>query len=134
MLANTKLKSCRAFNLAEFSDGKPQQLIPASLASHENELYEFHKHCNNMVMKILGLFAIALQVRVPLFSLHFPTPQLTVCRSIVTLVGRNGFHQDIEADPVAPSYVSYTTRLFQQAPIFSLRWTFELVRIVTMAV
>lgn len=52
----------RAFNLAEFRDGKPQQPIPASLVDHEDDLYGFHKHCKRLVLKILTLFAIGLKV------------------------------------------------------------------------
>jgi isopenicillin N synthase-like dioxygenase len=56
----------RAFNLGEFQDGKAQQPLPPSLAPHEAELYIFEKYCNNLMLKLLDLFAIGLKV--------WPTP------------------------------------------------------------
>jgi isopenicillin N synthase-like dioxygenase len=59
-------------NFGEFSNGKAQQPLPASLVDHESELYDFQVHCNNLMLKILTLFAIGLEVisTSPYLSFH----------------------------------------------------------------
>lgn len=52
----------RAFNLGEFKDGKAQQPLPASFADNETELNEFQDLCHDLCLKLLRLFAIALNV------------------------------------------------------------------------
>lgn len=60
----------RAFNLGEFKDGKPQQPLPASFADRETELNEFQSLCHNLCLKLLRLFAIALNVSTQSIHLH----------------------------------------------------------------
>ncbi|KAL0639567.1 hypothetical protein Q9L58_001393 [Maublancomyces gigas] len=51
-----------AFNLGEFKDGKAQQPLPASFADNETELNEFQDLCHDLCLKLLRLFAIALNI------------------------------------------------------------------------
>jgi isopenicillin N synthase-like dioxygenase len=52
-------------NIGEFKDGKPQQVLPPSLAEHESELAAFQKSCHDLMLKILTLFGIGLEVPTP---------------------------------------------------------------------
>lgn len=49
-------------NFGEFTDGKAQQPLPPSLASHEAELYHFGVLCHELCIKLLRLFALGLRV------------------------------------------------------------------------
>lgn len=53
----------RAFNFAEFLNGKAQQPVPKSLASYEGELNDIANRCHVMCMNILELLAVGLKVR-----------------------------------------------------------------------
>jgi hypothetical protein len=57
------LRLSRAMNLGGFLDGKAQQPLPPAFIDHEPELYAFQKYCQNLMNKILDLFAIGLEVR-----------------------------------------------------------------------
>jgi isopenicillin N synthase-like dioxygenase len=48
--------------LGEFVEGKPQQPLPKVLASREADLNAFQNSCNNLMLRILTLFAIGLEV------------------------------------------------------------------------
>ncbi|KAF6222139.1 hypothetical protein HO133_001225 [Letharia lupina] len=51
-----------AMNFGEFTDGKAQQPLPPSLASHEAELYHFGVLCHELCIKLLRLFALGLRI------------------------------------------------------------------------
>jgi isopenicillin N synthase-like dioxygenase len=57
-------------NLGGFLDGKAQQLLPPAFIDHEPELYAFQKNCQDLMNKILDLFAIGLEVRLQ----NYPEP------------------------------------------------------------
>jgi hypothetical protein len=52
----------RAMNFGEFVDGKAQQPLPEVLSSKEVDLNAFQDNCNNLMLKILTLFAIGMNV------------------------------------------------------------------------
>ena len=52
----------RAFNLAEYAHGKPQQPLPTSLAPHEAMLGWFADSCKALCMKLLELIAYGLGI------------------------------------------------------------------------
>ena len=52
---------CRAFNIAEFIDGKAQQPLPIPLVSHESQLGHFQDLCHELSRKLLRLIAIGLE-------------------------------------------------------------------------
>ena len=54
----------RAFNIAQFQDGKPQQVLPSVLAEHEAEVASFQEYCSDIVLKLLTLFSIGLEVKI----------------------------------------------------------------------
>lgn len=49
-------------NFGEFTNGKAQQPLPPSLASHEAELNHFGVLCHKLCIKLLRLFALGLKV------------------------------------------------------------------------
>lgn len=49
-------------NFGEFANGKAQQPLPPSLASHEAELNHFGVLCHELCIKLLRLFALGLRV------------------------------------------------------------------------
>lgn len=55
-------------NFGEFVNGKAQQPLPPSLEDHEAEIYDFQTHCNNLLLRLLKLFAIGLKVILPTLS------------------------------------------------------------------
>lgn len=57
--------SNRAFNFGEFSDGKAQQTLPASLAPNEAQISHFIDACHNLCLKLLTLFGLGLHVNPP---------------------------------------------------------------------
>lgn len=57
------LTTHRAFNLAEFHEGKAQQSLPETLMRHEHEIGHFESRCHGLCMRILRLFALGLKVR-----------------------------------------------------------------------
>lgn len=67
----------RAMNFGEFANGKAQQLLPPSLASHEAELNRFGRLCHELCVKLLRLLALGLQVRDCVRLLGFPMPDQT---------------------------------------------------------
>jgi hypothetical protein len=69
----------RAFNIGEFQDGKPQQILPPSLAEHEAEIEVFERCCRNLMLKILTLFGVGLEVPTQslLFSLSLSYSSIT---------------------------------------------------------
>ncbi|KAL9138389.1 MAG: hypothetical protein Q9175_000372 [Cornicularia normoerica] len=52
----------RAMNFGEFSNGKAQQPLPSSLASHEAELNHFGVLCHELCINLLRLLAVGLKV------------------------------------------------------------------------
>ncbi|KAK3327725.1 hypothetical protein B0T19DRAFT_422612 [Cercophora scortea] len=56
-----------AFNFGEFINGKAQQPLPASIASHESQISAFRDLCYNMCLKINTLLGIGLGVNPPDF-------------------------------------------------------------------
>lgn len=51
-----------AMNFGEFTNGKAQQPLPPSLASHEAELNHFGILCHELCIKLLRLFALGLKI------------------------------------------------------------------------
>lgn len=49
-------------NFGEFHNGKAQQPLPLLLKEREAELNQFHDYCHDLMLKILGLFAIGLKI------------------------------------------------------------------------
>lgn len=49
-------------NFGEFAHGKAQQPLPPSLAPHEMDLHQFATSCHDLCIKLLRLFAVALEV------------------------------------------------------------------------
>ena len=76
----TNCPRTRVFNIAQFQNGKSQQVLPSILAEHENDIASFQKYCNDMVLKLLTLFSIGLEVRI----LYSP-PNLCYCISRLSL-------------------------------------------------
>ncbi|KAJ9602929.1 hypothetical protein H2200_012709 [Cladophialophora chaetospira] len=56
-----------AFNIGEFSNGKPQQPIPGFLESHVEELLEFERTCKQVCDRVLDLLGLGLEVDEPDF-------------------------------------------------------------------
>ena len=52
----------RAFNIAEYADGKPQQPLPKALGPHVKDLGQFADLCHDLCNKLLGLFALGLKM------------------------------------------------------------------------
>ena len=52
----------RAMNFGEFVGGKSQQPLPEILSSREADLNAFQDYCQNLMLKILTLFAVGLNV------------------------------------------------------------------------
>ena len=50
------------FNMGKFMDPTYQQNLPPILAPHWPEIQQFQKHCHAVTMKVLTLFALALNV------------------------------------------------------------------------
>ena len=63
-------------NFGEFANGKAQQPLPPSLASHEAELNHFGVLCHELCIKLLRLFAQGLKVCdcMCLFGFLLPNP------------------------------------------------------------
>lgn len=61
-------------NFGEFQNGKAQQPLPQSLATHEAEIAHFADLCTRTCNRILKLLALGLEVPTP-FPFH-PTAQL----------------------------------------------------------
>jgi len=53
------------FNMGKFTDSSYQQKLPPILTSHWPEIQEFQKECHTVTLKVLTLFALALNVRPP---------------------------------------------------------------------
>lgn len=80
-------------NFGEFMDGKPQQPLPEVLSSREVDLNAFQTYCNNLMLKILTLFAIGLNVRPSAIIPFWETPKLKssdIFRSILVLAAETG--------------------------------------------
>ncbi len=75
-------------NFGEFVDGKAQQPLPSSLASHEAELNQFGVLCRELCIKLLRLFALGLRVCNSVCLLDIP--DLTGDRLIEMKVERTG--------------------------------------------
>ena len=52
------------FNMGKFMDPTYEQKIPPILMSHWNEIVQFQKQCHALTLKVLLLFALALDVRI----------------------------------------------------------------------
>ena len=50
------------FNMGKFTDPTYQQNLPPILTSHWPEIQEFQKECHTVTLKVLTLFALALNV------------------------------------------------------------------------
>lgn len=50
------------FNMSKFTDPTYQQTLPPILTSHWSEIQEFQKECYTVTLKVLTLFALALNV------------------------------------------------------------------------
>ena len=104
-------------NFGEFSnDGKAQQPLPPALKDHESELYEFQVYCNNLMLKILTLFAIGLKATLPsLLNL----PLTNTSRLIKKPEAETGSpHATVEVLVDAPC-VSFTTPVTHHRPTSS---------------
>lgn len=55
-------------NFGEFSNGKAQQPLPPSLASHKTELSNFQSLCHELSIKLLRLFAIGLNASIQIVT------------------------------------------------------------------
>jgi isopenicillin N synthase-like dioxygenase len=67
------------FNMGKFADAEYQQKLPPILASHWNEIQSFQKECYTVTLKVLTLFALALDVSSLLQNV------LTIsCRTIIS--------------------------------------------------
>lgn len=64
-------------NFGEFTDGKAQQPLPPSLASHEAALNRFGVLCHELCIKLLRLFALGLKVCYSVRLLDVPLPDQT---------------------------------------------------------
>lgn len=64
-------------NFGEFSNGKAQQPLPSSLASHEAELNHFGVLCHELCINLLRLLAVGLKVCDRVRLLDFRLPDLT---------------------------------------------------------
>lgn len=102
----------RAFNLGEFKDGKAQQPLPDSFVDHEVELNEFQYLCHKLCLRLLRLFAIALNVSTQ--SIHSQPVQLIKCfsRLIPQKVVQSGSHPVTRAllVPREPYFGCFTTQ------------------------
>jgi isopenicillin N synthase-like dioxygenase len=63
-------------NFGDFKDGKAQQPLPASLAPHESEIYDFAQLCNKTCKRILALLSLGLEVSHPLANTHPSHPDI----------------------------------------------------------
>ncbi|KAJ5152325.1 hypothetical protein N7492_010620 [Penicillium capsulatum] len=62
-----------AMNFGDFKDGKAQQPLPASLATHESDIHTFANLCNKTCSRILTLLALGLEIPPDFFtSRHDP--------------------------------------------------------------
>lgn len=52
-------------NFGEYVDGKPQQILPKSLAPREQEIGHFMDMCHQICRKVLTILALGLGVRIP---------------------------------------------------------------------
>jgi isopenicillin N synthase-like dioxygenase len=50
------------FNMGKFADLEYQQKLPPILTSHWSEIQHFQKECHTVTLKVLTLFALALNV------------------------------------------------------------------------
>jgi isopenicillin N synthase-like dioxygenase len=50
------------FNMGKFVDEEYQQKLPPLLMQHWSEIKEFQKECQGLALKVLTLFALALNV------------------------------------------------------------------------
>ncbi|KAJ5881233.1 uncharacterized protein N7473_012286 [Penicillium subrubescens] len=57
-----------AMNFGDFKDGKAQQPLPASLAPHESEIYDFAQLCNKTCKRILTLLSLGLEMPEDFFT------------------------------------------------------------------
>jgi isopenicillin N synthase-like dioxygenase len=50
------------FNMGRFADPEYQQNLPPIITSHWDEIQQFQKQCQAVTLKVLTLFALALNV------------------------------------------------------------------------
>ena len=50
------------FNMGKFADDEYQQNLPPVLTTHWPEIQQFQKQCHTVTLKVLTLFALALNV------------------------------------------------------------------------
>lgn len=80
----------RALNFGEFSQGKAQQPMPQALAAYEADINDFADKCCELCKQLLRLFALGLKV-FSKFSISIDADAvLTLVRSILRKVARNG--------------------------------------------
>ena len=53
------------FNMGKFADPEYKQKLPPLLMSHWSEIQGFQKQCHIVTLKVLTLFALALNVHLP---------------------------------------------------------------------
>lgn len=104
-------------NLAEFVNEKPQQPLPEALTSREADLYAFQNYCNNLMLKILTLFAIGLNVgtsTIPGCLCRSAPLVSNIFRLIISQAAETGSLLAIEADPAVALFDSSNTPPSQQ--------------------
>ncbi|KAH8683829.1 oxidoreductase [Ilyonectria robusta] len=107
------------FNLGEFVEGKAQQPLPKSLASHEQEIGQFGRLCHALCVKLLRLLAIGLKIddtngSADWFAArHAPEPGTSSCTLRLLWYPSVAENDDYEPDGAHTDYGSITL-LFQR--------------------